>query len=154
MEFRGRCWRRRIYRGQNLLECSVKDREYSFRGRNLGDAAGDSLIQYALTITNSPSPTHARQPLARWARLFPEARSVVRSHPPAPESGHALRTQAQGWFGWPPPPRRLVSGPARLIAPRAAYAFASARPTTTGKEIPQFYSTRRALPTRIRIRPL
>jgi hypothetical protein len=43
MEFRGRCWRRRIYRGQNLLECSVKDKEYSFRGRNLGDAAGDSL---------------------------------------------------------------------------------------------------------------
>jgi hypothetical protein len=43
MEFRGRCWRRRIYRGQNLLECSVKDREYSFRARNLGDAAGDSL---------------------------------------------------------------------------------------------------------------
>jgi hypothetical protein len=47
MEFRGRCWRRRIYRGQNLLECSVKDREYSFRGRNLGDAAGDSLTDGA-----------------------------------------------------------------------------------------------------------
>jgi hypothetical protein len=36
-------WRHRIYRGQNLLECSVKYKEYSFRGRNLGDVAGDSL---------------------------------------------------------------------------------------------------------------
>jgi hypothetical protein len=43
MEFRGRCWRLKIYRGHNLLECSVKYREYSFRRQNLGDAAGDSL---------------------------------------------------------------------------------------------------------------
>jgi hypothetical protein len=51
MEFRGRCWRRRIYRGQNLLECSVKDREYSFRGRNLGDAAGDSLMGLPVRVS-------------------------------------------------------------------------------------------------------
>ena len=47
-EFRGRCWRLRRYRGQNLLECVVKDTEYSFRGWNLGDAAGDSLSSKTL----------------------------------------------------------------------------------------------------------
>jgi hypothetical protein len=59
MEFRGRCWRRRIYRGQNLLECSVKDREYFFRGRNLGDAVGDSLR--VLYIGKHPSTKIIRQ---------------------------------------------------------------------------------------------
>jgi hypothetical protein len=59
IEFRGRCWRHRRYRGQNLLECPVKYREYSFRGRNLGDAAGDSLKLHcsiylrALTVDNN-----------------------------------------------------------------------------------------------------
>jgi hypothetical protein len=43
MKFRGHCWRWRKYREPNLLESAVKDREYSFRGRNLGDVAGDSL---------------------------------------------------------------------------------------------------------------
>jgi hypothetical protein len=49
MKFRGRCWRLRRYRGHNFLECAVKDREYSFRGWNLGDAAGDSLIGLPLS---------------------------------------------------------------------------------------------------------
>lgn len=89
-----------------------------------------------LSRTPSPSPTHARQPLARWARLFPEARSVVRSHPPAPESGHALRTQAQGWFGWPPPPRRLVSGPARFIAPVLPALLPARAPPPPEKKFP------------------
>jgi hypothetical protein len=43
MKFRGRCWRLRRYRGQNLLECAVKYREYFFRGYNLENTAGDSL---------------------------------------------------------------------------------------------------------------
>jgi hypothetical protein len=43
MKFRGYCWRWRRYRVQNLLESAVKNREYSFRGWNLGDVAGDSL---------------------------------------------------------------------------------------------------------------
>jgi hypothetical protein len=43
MEFRGRCWRWKRYRGQNILEGAVKDMEYSFRGQNLEDIAGDSL---------------------------------------------------------------------------------------------------------------
>jgi hypothetical protein len=33
----------RRYREQKILECAVKDREYSFRGWNLGDVAGGSL---------------------------------------------------------------------------------------------------------------
>jgi hypothetical protein len=44
MKFRGHCWRWRKYREQNFLESAVKDREYSFRGQNLGDVAGDSLF--------------------------------------------------------------------------------------------------------------
>jgi hypothetical protein len=43
MKFRGRCWRRWRYREQNLLERIVNDKEYSFRGSNLEDVAGDSL---------------------------------------------------------------------------------------------------------------
>jgi hypothetical protein len=35
----------RRYRGQKFLECPVKDREYSFRGWNLGYVAGDSLMR-------------------------------------------------------------------------------------------------------------
>jgi hypothetical protein len=42
MKFRGRCWRWWRYR-EHLLERTVKDREYSFRGLNLEDVAEDSI---------------------------------------------------------------------------------------------------------------
>jgi hypothetical protein len=69
MKFRGRCWNRRAYRGQNILECAVKYTEYSFRGWNLENVAGDSLmLKYkspssllplpcAASISGFPSPT-------------------------------------------------------------------------------------------------
>jgi hypothetical protein len=43
MKFRGHCWRWRKYRGHNILESTVNDKEYSFRGRNLEDVTRDSL---------------------------------------------------------------------------------------------------------------
>jgi hypothetical protein len=55
-KFRGRCWRSRRYREQKFLECAVKAREYSFRGRNLEDVAGD-ILSYGIVnckIRSSP----------------------------------------------------------------------------------------------------
>jgi hypothetical protein len=64
--FRGCCWRWRRYREQNLLESVVKDREYSFRERNLGDVAVDSLTQYSyLSLTSKAWPRIERWPPAR-----------------------------------------------------------------------------------------
>jgi hypothetical protein len=42
-KFRERCWRWRRYRGLNLLEDAVKDKEYGFREWNLEDVARDNL---------------------------------------------------------------------------------------------------------------
>jgi hypothetical protein len=39
MKFREYCWRGRRYRVHNFLESAVKDKEYFFRGLNLGNVA-------------------------------------------------------------------------------------------------------------------
>jgi hypothetical protein len=102
MEFRGRCWRRRIYRGQNLLECSVKDREYSFSGRNLGDAAGDSLrtVTFQIVLLAMSASTYTRGlPLAHGIhrvrvaysdqrRASSEPAEIARSRAAAAAKGH------------------------------------------------------------------
>jgi hypothetical protein len=61
----------RRYRGQNLLECVVKDREYSFRGWNLKNVVGDSLtsnkdikriaVSWVVITRHSVEGTHSQR---------------------------------------------------------------------------------------------
>jgi hypothetical protein len=77
MKFRGRCWRLRRYRGRNLLECAVKDREYSFRGWNLGDVVGDSLSSLPLGMDGWDRAPNSKRVVGRKQTFVHHTRPVM-----------------------------------------------------------------------------